>query len=162
MGKRGPYRRTSLRERFMSKVNIPSGDPDACWEWRGALMRNGYGSIHLEGADGGTMYAHRCAWLLVYGQIDNGVIIRHRCDNKRCVRPTHLEAGTHADNMRDMAVRDRAHRSKRGLPRGVDVQGNHFHAYVDSDRRRTYLGSFTSVERASEAAELERRNRHGV
>ena len=37
-----------------------------------------------------------------------GLEVRHRCDNTVCINEEHLEIGTHADNMRDMAERGRA------------------------------------------------------
>lgn len=37
-----------------------------------------------------------------------GVVIRHTCDNARCIEPTHLLPGTRADNNRDMAERRRS------------------------------------------------------
>lgn len=36
-----------------------------------------------------------------------GKLIRHTCDNPRCINPEHLLAGTQEDNMRDMVLRNR-------------------------------------------------------
>lgn len=54
---------------------------------------------------------HRLAYVRTRGlRLDDiaGLVVRHACDNKRCIFPGHLELGTQADNMRDMHERGRA------------------------------------------------------
>lgn len=87
-------------ERFMSKVKKTVD----CWEWTAARFKTGYGAFGI----GRTVhYAHRVAWRLFFGEIPSGGVIRHHCDNPRCVRPDHLAIGSKADNSGDMARRER-------------------------------------------------------
>jgi len=83
--------------RFRSKF-IPQVDGDNCWRWLGRLREDGYGQFDLYGR---AYRAHRVAYTIRYGAIPDGKQINHRCGNPICVRPSHLYAGTHAENMRD-------------------------------------------------------------
>ncbi|QHJ81731.1 MAG: hypothetical protein [Caudoviricetes sp.] len=38
----------------------------------------------------------------------SGVVVRHTCDNSRCINPEHLVGGTLADNNKDRAERGRS------------------------------------------------------
>lgn len=93
-----------LEERFWQFVT-----PDlvtVCWLWQGGTDGDeGYGRLHTSGKK--YIYAHRLSYQLHHGTLPNDLDILHRCDNRRCVNPYHLYAGTHADNMADMKARKR-------------------------------------------------------
>lgn len=89
-------------KRFFDKVEV---DPKTgCWNWTATKLPKGYG---LFGFRGKNEYAHRIAWAMTTGMHPGEHVVRHKCDNPSCVNWTHLEAGTHADNMRDIALRHR-------------------------------------------------------
>lgn len=56
---------------------------------------------------GQRVYAHRAAYTVHVGPIPDGYLVRHSCDEPRCIEPSHLSVGTTADNSRDMAERRR-------------------------------------------------------
>jgi hypothetical protein len=63
---------------------------------------------HTMRIEGKVVKTHRYSYEKYYNeQIPKGKIIRHKCDNPRCINPFHLEVGTRADNARDMVQRRR-------------------------------------------------------
>ena len=55
-------------------------------------------------------------WLYTqkYGKIPEGLVIRHKCDNTKCINIDHLEIGTQYDNIQDTVSRNRQARGITG------------------------------------------------
>jgi hypothetical protein len=119
----------STIERFWSKVNV--GPPDQCWEWQAGLsLPNGYGVFWLNQSNHG---AHRVSWTLENGEIPEGLLVLHKCDNKKCVNPRHLYLGTNLQNAQDTAqrnsgykerIRQRVIKTNKERPAAVARRGN--------------------------------------
>lgn len=65
----------------------------------------GYKSIN-----GKVYLMHRLAYCDAHGCTladIKGKVVRHTCDNPRCINPEHLLIGSHSDNMKDMWERGR-------------------------------------------------------
>lgn len=97
-------------ERFFSKVN----KTDNCWEWTASLIGCGYGNFKYKGK---RYAAHRFSWELVNGKIPDGLLVCHKCDNRKCVNPEHLFLGTQKDNMQDCLRKGRLVLSFNRIPK---------------------------------------------
>lgn len=105
-----PARTIPLQVRFEQKVRLfgklMPGMKTRCEEWKGATFKpTEYGAIQVNGR---AKRAHRIAWELSGRVIPPGKDVLHRCDNKACVRLSHLYLGTDKENGRDRAVRGQA------------------------------------------------------
>ena len=70
-----------------------------CWLWRGAINRAGYGSFRVGGRQGRQVGAHRVSFHFYKGPIMPGLEVHHKCGQRRCVNPMHLEAVTRQVNL---------------------------------------------------------------
>ena len=95
----------NVAERFWAKVD----KTESCWNWTGCLD-NGYGRFKLNGK---KVLAHRLSYVLHHPlTIDllagrREICVCHRCDNPRCVNPSHLFLGSMADNNKDREAKGR-------------------------------------------------------
>lgn len=103
-----------MPDRFWAKVRRGRG----CWEWTAATT-GGYGVLERTHKGEGYVRAHRYSWELHNGPIPSDKLVCHRCDNPKCVRPSHLYLGTHRDNVRDATIRFRVGRVKEKQVRDI-------------------------------------------
>lgn len=90
-------KRIPIEKRFWAKVN----KSDGCWIWTGAKSSKGYGFIGSGGSGGRMLLAHRVSYEFANGEIPDGMMILHSCDNPSCVNPDHLRVGTCSDNIQE-------------------------------------------------------------
>lgn len=84
-----------------------------CWNWLADCSRSGYGGL-WNSETNNNISAHRLSYELHHGKIDEGMLIMHSCDNKKCVNPKHLRQGTVKDNVQEAI--ERGLRPRCGIP----------------------------------------------
>ncbi len=102
MSKYVPRPRRDWRDRFWGKV--AKAGPDECWNWQGAISKNGYGSFALHSK---PVTASRVAYWVATGVYPEKSLVLHTCDNRKCCNPAHLYLGDVKQNSRDMVERGR-------------------------------------------------------
>lgn len=154
MGKVGTPRAVDPEARFWSKVKVAEGD--GCWEWAGSLTMGGYGDLNLTLAS--ERLAHRFAYRLVHGPIPAGSVVRHECDNPRCVRVSHLRLGSQADNIADKVDRGRqAKGARNGSAKLTDEQYAEMVARVSDGERQVDIARSLGVTPQAVSQYLKRR-----
>lgn len=72
-----------------------------CWE-----SKNCREGKYKEGQYNGEEFLlHIKSYEINNGPVPEGLIVRHKCDNTKCINPEHLEVGTKKDNRRDFMER---------------------------------------------------------
>lgn len=79
------------------------GHRTPCWIWVGG-KGDEYGVMRFEGR---AQNVSRLAWRAFVGEIPEGLEACHKCDVPTCYRIDHLFLGTHYENMRDAAEKER-------------------------------------------------------
>lgn len=79
-----------------------------CLEWQGMTNAYGYGIVTVT-VNGKERHhrAHRLVYESEVGQIPDGLVVMHACDNPRCVNPAHLSLGGRTENNRDSVAKGR-------------------------------------------------------
>lgn len=82
---------SKIEARYITEPN------SGCWIWLGNIKKNGYGSLTIKTKN---YYAHRLAYELMVGSIPNNLVLDHKCRNKCCCNPDHLEPVTTSENIK--------------------------------------------------------------
>lgn len=91
------------KARFFSRVRKNNG----CWDFQEVQRHTGYGKFH---SNGKTWRAHR--WMMWMSGIISDKdprCVLHKCDNRKCVNPSHLYLGNRWMNAQDIKKRNRTH-----------------------------------------------------
>ncbi|MBV8666768.1 MAG: HNH endonuclease [Burkholderiaceae bacterium] len=117
---------------------------DSCLVWRGGFARSGYGTFHFGGK---TQSTHRVSYMLHKGEIPDGMVVMHTCDNRLCINPEHLIIGTSKDNAVDMNIKGR----------NAQISGiSHHKARINADLANSIRARYIPYDRANGSSALAR------
>lgn len=74
-----------------------------CLIWDGAVDKYGYPRANIRG--NGNIKVHRYIFEQLHGFAPD--VVRHTCDNPRCLRLSHMIAGSQLENIQDRVARGR-------------------------------------------------------
>ena len=108
-------------ECLIEQLDVKDNSED-CWEWQGCRDKAGYGTITKRRArpkeNGSSPKTHRVAYELFFGDIPDGLLVCHTCDNPPCCNPRHLWTGTSKQNTQDAVKKNRMDGINRGETNG--------------------------------------------
>ena len=84
--------RTPSENAIQWEERINKNGTNGCWDWTSYVNKKGYGIISGK-------KAHRVSWEFYNDKkIRNGYEIHHKCENKKCVNPAHLQEMTKSEH----------------------------------------------------------------
>lgn len=110
-----------LKNRILKRCFL--NQETGCMEWIGATGNSGYGKIN---ANGKTRDTHRLMWELVNGQVPDGRVVMHTCDNRLCCAISHLSLGSQRENMQDASCKSRTRSGPKLNPQCVQRGEKHW------------------------------------
>ena len=137
----------SDEERFWSKVNTngPVFEGEPCWLWTASTNKSG-GQFGLRGR---IRQASQVALELSGVAVPPHLQVGHRCRNKLCVNPAHLQQVTRSEREQN---RDGANRNNRSSGvRGVSRERDRWKAQVKLNGVNHWGGYYDTVDEAEQA-----------
>lgn len=121
-------------ERFFSKIKVDV--QTECWEWQASKSRDGYGGFTIgKNGQNGLYKAHRVAFNIFVGVIPEGKVIDHKCRNRKCCNPEHLEVVTPTQNTLENSLSFQAENAvKTHCPQGHEYIGENLKYYPNGGR----------------------------
>lgn len=97
-------RPTNLKDLYEKIINQTIVIENGCFIYCGSKSKSGYGKLTYKRRN---LRAHRAIWECINGEIPEGMVICHKCDNRSCVNLDHLFIGTSYENNCDMITKKR-------------------------------------------------------
>jgi len=82
-----------ILEKIYTHVTVKS--VKGCHIWQGQPNEKGYGRSTVNGV---RMYVHRIVYERTRGVVDFGKMLHHKCGNRLCVNPEHIEVVSHLEH----------------------------------------------------------------
>ena len=139
---------TEKEWRMIQRSFKPTAD-GSCWEWTAWKDAGGYGRFMVR-VDGKRVArgAHRLVYLHLVGPVPTGLVLDHTCHNPSCVNPSHLRPCTNAQNLAN-SIKKKPNATSRW--KGVTRSRNKWVAKIARNKKKYFLGSFTTEEEAGNA-----------
>lgn len=127
---------------FWSRVD----KTDSCWLWRGYKDKDGYGVFGLN-IDGKVknLKVHRISYFLKNNSLDEGLLVRHLCNNRNCVNPEHLIQGTYKENGRDTVISGNCYNQKLSFDTANEIRKDYSYGISYKQLSKKYNISYSTV-----------------
>lgn len=134
--------RIDLKNKLLNRSKF--NENNQCLEWKEGKAAKGYGTICFKKV---ILLTHRAAWIVFNGDIQDDMVVCHKCDNPPCINVDHLFLGTQKENMNDMILKGRLKRSEKNriLPKSIKRQQLAFNINIDLHQRVKALAATRNI-----------------